>query len=420
MTCSSKSVRVALGMILLAAFVSAASAVPDSQTMDGIEVRFFATGKKVIPSMTTIGGWRIVDVKLPDLVLTNRGKTAVTLGGVEIIGKVAVASAVSMQLSGKDLLEAIRATAHMLNVNRPPILSLQMSYGDVVIPDGFLSENVVLEAGQSMVIPLSKASYLHYIGHSTLDAVDAVLTLKEEKEGGRSKRLTLPIRLTPYEVKGKYVFPLKGNLHLAFLPLSYIHHRGSHSQEFAMDVVGAVQKGAASYLEISTPNPKKLADYGIWGADILAMGDGTVAVIGDKFPEVRMSDPAVFSAPGYTATLLKELSGTIGFTNAVAGNYVVIDHGNGEFSVYCHMKEGSLRVNPGDKVKKSQVIGQVGNTGNSGAPHLHFQLMDSADFLTANGLPMMFENVPNSSIIAEFPVQTNNLSFSDNLFIAVP
>ena len=407
-------------MILLAAFVSAASAVPDSQTMDGIEVRFFATGKKVIPSMTAIGDWRIVDVKLPDLVLTNRGKTAVTLGGVEIIGKVAAASAISIQLSGKDLLETIRATAHLLNGNRPPILSLQMSYGDVVIPEGFVSENGVLGAGQSMVIPLSKASYLHYVGHSTLDALDAVLTLKEEGEGGRSKRLTLPIRLTPYEVKGKYIFPLRGNLHLAFLPLSYIHHRGSHSQEFAMDVVGAVQKVAASYLEISTPNPKKLADYGIWGADILAMGDGIVAVIGDKFPEVRMSNPAVFSAPGYTTTLLKELSGTIGFTNAVAGNYVVIDHGNGEFSVYCHMREGSLRVNPGDKVKKSQVIGQVGNTGNSGAPHLHFQLMDSADFLTANGLPMMFENVPNSSIIAEFPVQTNNLSFSDNLFIAVP
>ena len=84
------------------------------------------------------------------------------------------------------------------------------------------------------------------------------------------------------------------------------------------------------------------------------------------------------------------------------------------------MKEGSLRVKPADKVKKGQVIGQVGNTGNAGAPHLHFQLQDSPDFITANGLPMMFENVPASTIVAEYPVQTNNLCFSDNLFIAVP
>ena len=288
------------------------------------------------------------------------------------------------------------------------------------MPRKVWTENGALSAGQSVVIPLSRVSYLHYVGHSTLNAVDAVITLKDEGKGGGTRRLTFPIRLTPYEAKGKYIFPLRGNLHLAFVPLSYIHHRGSHSQEFAMDVVGAVQKGAASYLEISTPDPKKLTDYGIWGADILAMGDGTVTAVGDKFPEARMSDPAVFLAPGYTMTLLKELIGTIGFTNAVAGNYVVIDHGNGEFSVYCHMKEGSLRVKPGDKVKKGQVIGQVGNTGNSGAPHLHFQIQDSPDFITANGLPMMFENVPASAVVAEYPVQTNNLSFSDNLFIAVP
>jgi murein DD-endopeptidase MepM/ murein hydrolase activator NlpD len=145
-----------------------------------------------------------------------------------------------------------------------------------------------------------------------------------------------------------------------------------------------------------------------------------VSEIGDKFPEERMSDPAKFTKPGYAIGLIKELIPKIGWTNAVAGNYVVIDHANGEFSVYCHLQEGSIRVKPGDRVNKAMVIAKVGNTGNSGAPHLHFQLMDSPDFFTANGLPMMFENVPAQVMIAEFPVTGNTLSFSDSIFSRVP
>ena len=110
----------------------------------------------------------------------------------------------------------------------------------------------------------------------------------------------------------------------------------------------------------------------------------------------------------------------IGWTNAVAGNYVVIDHGNVEFSAYCHLQEGSIRVKTGDKVNQGMAIAKVGNKGNSGVPNLHFQLMDSQNFFIANGLPVMFENVPAQVMIAEFPVKANTLSFSDSIFSAVP
>jgi len=103
----------------------------------------------------------------------------------------------------------------------------------------------------------------------------------------------------------------------------------------------------------------------------------------------------------------------------VAGNYVVIDHENGEFSVYCHLQEGSIRVKPGERVKKAMVIAKVGNTGNSGAPHLHFQLTDAKDFFVANGLPVMFENVPAQVMVVEYPVRGNTLSFSDSIFTTV-
>ena len=386
-------------------------------SVEQINIRYLVQGKKVIPVTCRIGNWEITDIKLPDLVVTNKQKAPVTVDQVDVIGKASSIETVRLQISGKPLSEAIARTAEMLNKEKPPLPTVQLSSGNIVLPEGTLSENGTAAKGQSILLPLSKITYLHHIGHMKIDGLEIRLTMKS----GRKKTIaSFPVQLTPYEVKGKYVFPVKGDVQMAFLPLSYIHHRGSASQEFAMDLVGANQKDAASFTEISRPNPKTLSDYSIWGREVLAIGNGVVVEMGDKFPEKRMTDPTQFGKPGYTLSLIKELIPKIGWTNAVAGNYVIIDHGNGEFSAYCHLQEGSIRVKTGDKVNKGMAIAKVGNTGNSGAPHLHFQLMDSQDFFTANGLPVMFENVPAKVMIAEFPVKANTLSFSDSIFSAVP
>ncbi|MEI8174287.1 MAG: M23 family metallopeptidase, partial [Deltaproteobacteria bacterium] len=369
-------------------------------SVEKINIRNLVQGKKVIPVTCRIGHWEITDIKLPDLVVTNNQKTPVTVDQVDVIGKISGLEAVRVQISGKPLSEAIAETADMLNVQKPPLPAVQLSLGNVVLPEGILPGNGTATEGQSILLPLSKITYLHHVGHVKLDGMEIQLTITT----GRKKTVVaFPVQLTPYEVKGKYVFPVKGDVQMAFLPLSYIHHRASASQEFAMDLVGANQKDATSFTEMSRPNPRALSDYSIWGREVLSMGDGVVVEMGDKFPEEPMRDPARFTQPGYVTSLLKDLVPKIGWTNTVAGNYVVIDHGNGEFSAYCHLQEGSIRVKPGDKVNKAMVIAKVGNTGNSGAPHLHFQLMDSQNFLIANGLPMMFQNVPAQVMIAEFP-----------------
>ncbi len=87
--------------------------------------------------------------------------------------------------------------------------------------------------------------------------------------------------------------------------------------------------------------------------------------------------------------------------------------------MYCHLKEGSIRVKAGQNVAKGEVIGRVGNTGNSSEPHLHFQLMDSRDFFRANGLPVMFENIPQEDFVATYKIKTNAVGFSDNLYSTV-
>lgn len=57
------------------------------------------------------------------------------------------------------------------------------------------------------------------------------------------------------------------------------------------------------------------------------------------------------------------------------GNYVIINHGNNILSLYAHLN--SRAVERGDSVTRGQIIGEVGNTGISSAPHLHFEMREN-------------------------------------------
>jgi murein DD-endopeptidase MepM/ murein hydrolase activator NlpD len=69
-----------------------------------------------------------------------------------------------------------------------------------------------------------------------------------------------------------------------------------------------------------------------------------------------------------------------------------VDIGDGRFAFYAHMQPGSLRVQVGEGVTRGQVIGLLGNTGNSFAPHLHFHVMDGPEPLASNGQPYVFRS----------------------------
>jgi hypothetical protein len=113
-----------------------------------------------------------------------------------------------------------------------------------------------------------------------------------------------------------------------------------------------------------------LKSYTIFGKPVLAVADAVVSSTTDGLPE---QTPGKFPAD-------------ISLADA-DGNSVVLDLGQNRYALYAHMQPGSIKVRRGDRVTRGEVIGLVGNTGNSVAPHLHFQVMDGPLSLAANGLP---------------------------------
>lgn len=75
---------------------------------------------------------------------------------------------------------------------------------------------------------------------------------------------------------------------------------------------------------------------------------------------------------------------------SLLGNNVIMQCDDHVFAMFAHFKTGSIRVKVGEQVERGALLGQVGHSGNSTAPHLHFQLMDSGDLLVAKGLPCVF------------------------------
>jgi hypothetical protein len=130
--------------------------------------------------------------------------------------------------------------------------------------------------------------------------------------------------------------------------------------------------------------------------DFLVMKNGTL-FRGDGR---RNEDHYCFGQPIYApsaGTVVKAVGDVAdnarpGITNAEqpAGNHVIIDHGNGEFSLLAHFRQGSLAVHQGEKVQAGTLLGLCGNSGHSDLPHLHYHLQTGADFGQGLGLPAFF------------------------------
>lgn len=159
--------------------------------------------------------------------------------------------------------------------------------------------------------------------------------------------------------------PSDGSFHrTSILP---IDGRACIPQRFAIDWLQIDAEG-----NTYKGDRKDNKNYHAYGAEIHAVADGVVTEVRDGIPQ---------NIPGENSRAVPMTLETIG------GNHVIMDIGNGRYAVFAHMQTGSVRVKLGDHVRSGQLLGFVGNSGNSTEPHLHFHICDANSVLSCEGLP---------------------------------
>ena len=160
-----------------------------------------------------------------------------------------------------------------------------------------------------------------------------------------------------------------------------INGRLYFAQRFAIDWMQLDDQGRVARGDLA-----RVESYVGFGADVLAVADGKVVDTLNTLPEQvppNLPDPKA-----------------INLDNAL-GNHVTVDLGNSVFALYAHLQPESITVKSGDRVRRGQVLGKLGNTGNTSAPHLHFHMMNGPT-MGSDGLPYLIDRF---DVVGQIPLE---------------
>ncbi|WP_155523548.1 M23 family metallopeptidase [Nodosilinea nodulosa] len=290
-----------------------------------------------------------------ELVLTNTSAYAATLNGVDIVAEVSGEPLASV--ADDDLLSRLRAPGSF----RVPTAELGPSESRLVLLDqSFSSRDAVPDR------LIHRLDILGTAGPARREASPLSYAAAPIAIASAEQVLGPPLKGAGWVAINGCCSPDVGHRSTGLPTAGAIHF----AQRFAIDWMQLDRQG-----RIAVGDLADVRSYPSYGAELLAVADGTVVQTRDDLPD---QVPPTLPAPS-----------TIDLTN-VLGNNVILDLGDGAYALYAHLQPGSVQVKTGDRVRKGQVLGRLGNTGNTSAPHLHFHLM-AGPTLASDGLPYTFD-----------------------------
>lgn len=153
--------------------------------------------------------------------------------------------------------------------------------------------------------------------------------------------------------------------------LKWQHNFMRYSYDFVViDEQGRMYKGDGS----------KNEDWYGWGAPVSSPGPGKVIRVVSNLPDNAKGQRPPFSREQFVAN-----------PALMWGNHIEIDHGHGEISLLAHLQQGSVQLKVGDLVRRDQVVGKMGFSGDAFLVHLHYDLKSASGF-DADGLPSPFDD----------------------------
>lgn len=181
-----------------------------------------------------------------------------------------------------------------------------------------------------------------------------------------------------YKAKTKLILPFKGAWYAVHTCDFLSGHKLEQSQRFALDFLKIDERGRTYRGDGS-----RREDYYAFAQPILTPADGIVVEAVDG-----TEDNVPFHPPSEEEFKDDRIQ--------AAGNFIVIDHQNGEYSFLAHLKNGSIKVKKGEKAKRGQPIALCGYSGYATQPGLHYHLMDGPHVFKSSGLPCYFTNFKSS------------------------
>lgn len=271
-------------------------------------------------------------------------------------------------------------------------------YGDVLgSPRARLASSATVKPGEALM--LAQQAFAWKGSRDTLR-----ITVHATDASGAALYGTVSLPIVPLG-EPRYVFPLEGRWFVGAAPTFHSHHRWATPEEFALDIFKVGADGI-SY----GGDGSKLTDYRAYGATVRAAAEGeVVAVVSDQPEDLSWlkkpgEDQGVFMMRIIQAQNTLFARGP----DAPAGNFVIIRHPWGEYSMYAHLQPGSPLVKVGDKVTARQPLGRLGHSGGSTEPHLHFQVCDRPSPLSCAGIPAAFKDLEIPTADFPRPVQTGD------------
>jgi len=287
-----------------------------------------------------------------ELLLTNAVPAPVTLNAVEVHD--AESGAMLTRLTGDslDAATSLAASAETPTVALPPS-SVGIVWMDISLPDdnipAAITHRITIDPTPDVPLPPEE---LTFAGMATEVERRPAVVLGPPLAGARWAALggccDGPHR--------RALYPIDGRWYLA--------------QRYAIDFNQLDAENRPG-----TGDPTLPTSFPTFGQPVYAVADGTVAIADDGNPDLRVGEGREEPTPA----------------NA-GGNRVVIDIGDGRFAVYAHLRQGSISVRPGDHVGRGRQIANVGSSGTTGGPHLHFQVTDRPSVVFADGMPYVFDS----------------------------
>ena len=215
------------------------------------------------------------------------------------------------------------------------------------------------------------------------------------------------IKLDGATSKTHFRWPLTSGAWLAGSAASFhTTHRWAVPEEFALDIIQIGTDGLSH-----RGDGARHTDFYAYDAQVVAAADGAVVglVTGSKEAPPMLPKPGEALDAYYGRLGAQQAVNLAAGPPGVLGEAVILDHGNGEYSVYAHLRPGSIAVKKGDAVKAGQPLGRLGSSGNSTEPHLHFQVCDAPSGVSCAGMVPTFDGLVIANADGPRPIQSGDI-----------